>query len=196
MLIEIVCTIIALILVALAIFFEAIRRVVPKVICIILAILLVFFAAYTYKTKNDVKECKEVYSQIERIDKIGIHNYKVETSKTINDLYNKYQIPNDTYNDDFNYHITKMQKEYDEENKKEEKDRNAKKLQEITDVIHNTKVRAQNIENFKLYLKVTQNQYKKNVDSINFAVYSFFTYYSLFLLLFALFYLIYVLVQI
>ena len=51
MLIEIVCTIIALILVALAIFFEAIRRVVPKVICIILAILLVFFAAYTYKTK-------------------------------------------------------------------------------------------------------------------------------------------------
>ena len=163
MLIEIVCTVIALILVALTIFFESIRSVVPKVICIILAILLVFFAAYTYKTRNDVKECKEVYSQIERIDKIGIHNYKVETSKTINDLYNKYQIPNDTYNDDFNYHITKMQKEYDEENKKEEKDRNAKKLQEITDVIHNTKVRAQNIENFK-YNKAIFESYPKSVQ--------------------------------
>ena len=163
MLIEIVCTVIALILVALAIFFESIRKVIPKVICVILAILLVFFAAYTYKTRNDVKECKEVYSQIERIDKIGIHNYKVETSKTINDLYNKYQIPNDTYNDDFNYHITKMQKEYDEENKKEEKDRNAKKLQEITDVIHNTKVRVQNIENFK-YNKAIFESYPKSVQ--------------------------------
>ena len=56
-----------------------------------------------------------------------------------------------------------MQKEYDEENKKEEKDRNAKKLQEITDVIHNTKVRAQNIENFK-YNKAIFESYPKSVQ--------------------------------
>lgn len=163
MLIEIVCTVIVVILAALAIFFETRNKIVPTVICIILAILFVFCAAYTAKTKQDVKNCTEVYSQIERIDKIGIHQYKTETLKTISDLYNKYEILNDTYDDDFNYHIEKMQKEYNAENSKTEEEKNTKKLDEIQSVINNTQVRAKNIENFN-YNKAIFDSYPSSVQ--------------------------------
>lgn len=163
MLIEIVCIVIALILVALAIFFDSTRHLILKVICIIFALLFVFNAAYIAKSKADLKECRTVYSQIERIDKIGIHNYKVETLKTVSDLYNKYEILNDTYNDDFNYHVEKLKKEYNEENKKAQEEKNVKKLEEINSVINYVQVRAKNIENFN-YNKAIIDSYPKSVQ--------------------------------